>query len=46
MTGLQKSILRNMPRPWFVGQVSLAMGTDSLSELTGKQIFGRLTIDI
>lgn len=27
-------------------QVSLAMETDSLSELTGKQIFGRLTIDI
>jgi hypothetical protein len=26
--------------------VSLAMGAGSLSELTGKQIFGRLTIDI
>ena len=26
--------------------MSLAMGADSLSELTGKQIFGRLTIDI
>jgi hypothetical protein len=27
-------------------QVSLTMATDSLSELTGKQTFGRLTIDI
>jgi hypothetical protein len=26
--------------------VSLAMGAGSLSELTGKQFFGRLTIDI
>lgn len=30
--------------PWSL--MSLATGTDSLSELTGKQIFGRLTIDI
>lgn len=44
MTGLRKSILGNMPRPWFL--VSLATGTDRLSELTGKQFFGRLAIDI